>query len=136
MDFESFKTCFAVNKAWREKLMSDSVQKKARDIFSEEIVKDEMQLVSAATDGRTERVIKLLSTNLIDVNCSHNPSGINYNDEDLHAHPWTIADGAKGTARANRDVYTCCNFGTECCEDCGVCCLALILKYRITQLYY
>ena len=57
--------------------MSDSVQRKAREIFPEEIVKDEMQLVSAAGDGRTEMVIKLLSTNLIDVNCAHNPRSNN-----------------------------------------------------------
>ena len=48
--------------------MSESVQRKAKDYFYVEIAKDEKKLVSAASKGKTEMVIRLLSTNMLDIN--------------------------------------------------------------------
>ena len=72
LDYESFKTCFEVSNAWKELLNSESVQKKAKDVFSVEIAKDEIKLVRASAEGNTEMIRRLLSTNMLDINCHCN----------------------------------------------------------------
>ena len=52
--------------------MSELVQRKAKDIFSEEIEEDEKKLVRAAREGRIAIIIRLLSTNMMDINLSCN----------------------------------------------------------------
>ena len=69
LDYESFKTCFEVSNSWKKLLTSESVQKKAKDVFSEEIVEDEMKLQKGASEGDTEMIRGLLSTNMLDINC-------------------------------------------------------------------
>ena len=69
LNYESFKTCFEVSNTWKELLNSESVQKRAKNVFSVEIVKDEMKLASASGEGNTEMIRRLLSTNMLDINC-------------------------------------------------------------------
>jgi len=82
MDYESFKICFEVCKPWRELLMSDSLQRKAKHAFSAYIVVEEEKLVWAARHGKTELIKKLLSTKLLDINCSRYPAIISQLDDD------------------------------------------------------
>jgi len=69
MDYESFKICFEVCKPWRDLLMSDSFQRKAKHAFSAYIVLEGEKLVRAARHGKTKLIKKLLSTKLLDINC-------------------------------------------------------------------
>ena len=68
LDYESYKTCFEVSNDWRELLTSDSYQRKAKDLFQREITEDEEKLWSAAQDGNVEKITRLLSIGLLDVN--------------------------------------------------------------------
>ena len=68
LDYESFKTCFEVSTTWKELLTSESIQKKARDVFLAEIEEDEMQLMHASFKGNTKMIRRLLSTNMLDIN--------------------------------------------------------------------
>ena len=47
LDYESFKTCFEVCKTWKELMVSDRVQRKAKDTFYVEIEEDKKKLVRA-----------------------------------------------------------------------------------------
>ena len=51
MDYKSFKTCFEVCKMWSEFILSDSIQRKAKLVFSIEVVKDASKLLKASRDG-------------------------------------------------------------------------------------
>ena len=68
LDYESYKTCFEVSNDWRELLTSDLYQRKAKDLFQREITEDEEKLWSAAQDGNVEKITRLLSIGLLDVN--------------------------------------------------------------------
>ena len=68
LDYESFKTCFEVCKTWRELIMSDLVQRKAKGFFSVEIEDDGKKLTAAAREGRITIIVGLLSTNMVDIN--------------------------------------------------------------------
>ena len=69
LDYESFKNCLEVNKAWNGVLTSTPVQKKAKNTFQEGISEDERKLLAASQDGKTDVVRKLLSIGMVDVNC-------------------------------------------------------------------
>ena len=43
LDYESLKVCFKVNSKWNEMLKSDSFKKKAKVVFSKEILKNGTQ---------------------------------------------------------------------------------------------
>ena len=81
LDYQSFKTCFEVCKTWRALIMSELVQRKAKDIFYEEIKEDEKKLVRAAREGRMIIITSLLSTNMLNINVRTNID--HYVDEDL-----------------------------------------------------
>ena len=68
LDYESYKKCLKVNSSWQELLTSASYLKKAKDIFKEEIWKDESMLCLVAGGGDLFEVKKLLNP-LVDVNC-------------------------------------------------------------------
>ena len=68
LDYESYKTCFEVSNDWRELLTSDLYQRKAKDLFQREITEDEEKLWSAAQDGNVEKITRLLSIGLLDIN--------------------------------------------------------------------
>ena len=68
LDYESYKRCLEVSKVWNDLLTSDSFQMKGRSVFRTEIVKDDMYLFDAAEEGDKNKVQKLLSTGMIDVN--------------------------------------------------------------------
>ena len=69
LDYESYKRCHEVNRAWHELLTSDSYQKRAKVVFHEGIWKDENNLWSAAEAGNVAKVKRFLS-HLVDVNCA------------------------------------------------------------------
>ena len=70
LDYESFKACIEVNSSLSELLQSVSYTKKARSVFWEEIDKQERQLLFASRHGRTDVVGRLLSTGMLEVDCT------------------------------------------------------------------
>merc|ERR1712117_336105 len=76
LDYESFKTCMEVNSLWCNLLKSESYLKRARDIFQKEISHDGLKLHSASRDGRMDDVRRLLSTGMLEADCS--PAPCNY----------------------------------------------------------
>ena len=70
LDYESFKACIEVNSSLSELLKSAAYTKKARSVFWEEIDKQERQLLFASRDGRTDVVGRLLSTGMLEVDCT------------------------------------------------------------------
>ena len=69
LDYNTFKNCLVINKAWKTVLTATSFQKQAKAAFREEILKDEMRLVTNSREGNTDEVRKLLSVGLLDVDC-------------------------------------------------------------------
>ena len=69
LDYESYKACFEVCQDWRKILNSESFQKKAKKVFEREIDQDQLDLVEASFEGNTERIIQLLSTDVLNINC-------------------------------------------------------------------
>ena len=67
LDYESLKQCYEVNHTWRNFLASESTKTRAKTMFPEEILQDEMNLRHASKEGFTEDVRKLLSIGLVDV---------------------------------------------------------------------
>ena len=68
LDYKSYKACFEVCQEWRKILKSESFQKKAKKVFEREIDQDRLDLVEASFDGNTERIIQLLSTDMLNIN--------------------------------------------------------------------
>ena len=68
LDYESFKTCYEVCKMWSEFILSDSIQRKAKLVFSREVVKDASKLLKASRDGNIKVITRLLSTRMLDIN--------------------------------------------------------------------
>ena len=75
LDYESWKNCMVVNKAWNGALTSKKFQEKAKSVFKEEILADEQKLVHASRKGKTEEVRKLLSIGMVDVNALDEEDG-------------------------------------------------------------
>jgi len=69
VDYQSYKNCFEVNKAWHDLLTSESFQRKGRSVFHDALLEDEKKLHSASGEGDTHEVRRLLSTGMLDVNC-------------------------------------------------------------------
>ena len=69
LDYGSYKKCLEVNSAWNTLLTSERYQRKRKDVFHEDILKDEDELVTASLGGKSEEVIKLLCSGMVDVNC-------------------------------------------------------------------
>ena len=67
LDYESFKNCLKVNKAWKGVLTSKVFEKKVKCVFKEEILEDEKELLRVSEDGNVEEVATLLSTGMVDV---------------------------------------------------------------------
>ena len=74
LDYNTFKDCLEVNKAWKTILTAPTFQKKAKSVFREEIVKDEEKLWIATVEGNTEEVNKLLSVGMVEVDCGLMPT--------------------------------------------------------------
>ena len=68
LDYKSYKTCLEVSKVWNDLLTSDSFQMKGKSVFRTEILKDGNELHDIARKGNTDKVQKLLSTGMMDVN--------------------------------------------------------------------
>ena len=69
LDYNSFKSCLEVNKAWKSVLTTTTFQKKAMPVFREEIMEDEKKLRKTSEEGNTNEVKTLLSIGLLDVDC-------------------------------------------------------------------
>ena len=68
LDYESFKKCQSVSKAWNELLISKSLLQKAKNVFQEEIKDDQEKLWFASRDGKIKEVRRLLGSRMVDVN--------------------------------------------------------------------
>ena len=69
LDYGSYKKCFEVSSAWHKLLASERYHRKGKCLFSEEILRDEDELVLASQEAKSMEVIKLLCSGMVDVNC-------------------------------------------------------------------
>ena len=65
LDFESFLRCLKVSKEWNKLLTSASFKMKCRSVFQEEIC---IKVSLAIGEGSIEKVKRLLSTEMVDMN--------------------------------------------------------------------
>ena len=68
LDYESFKNCMDVNKMWHELLTSETFKTKAKAQFQKDITQDQRKLWYAAFDGNVERIKRLLSSGMLNIN--------------------------------------------------------------------
>ena len=68
LDYESYKRCLEVSNVWHDLLTSDSFKKKGKSVFHSKILNDVCYLYDAAKEGDKDKVKKLLSTGMTDVN--------------------------------------------------------------------
>ena len=76
LDYESFKSCTEVNSVWKEKLTSESLQKKGKSVFREEIMEDEKNLWIFSQNGDANKVRRLISSRLVDINSNNNDASV------------------------------------------------------------
>ena len=69
LDFESYLKCIEVKNTWKNMLLSDSFQKRAKKLY-----RPEEKLRNLSFAGNSDAVHKLVSCGLVDVNCQ-NESG-------------------------------------------------------------
>ena len=69
LDYGSYKKCLEVNSAWHKLLTSERYYRKGKCVFSDEILRDEDKLVFASQEGKSRKVINLLRSGMVDVNC-------------------------------------------------------------------
>ena len=74
LDYESYKNCMKVNNTWKNLLTSESYQRKAKALFHDQLLEDEVKLWWAAKEGKGKRIRRLLSNGMLNVNCSVNGS--------------------------------------------------------------
>ena len=67
LDYNTFKNCLVMSRAWKTVLTATTFQKKAKSVFKEEILEDEEKLRKNSLRGQTKAVKKLLSIALLDV---------------------------------------------------------------------
>ena len=70
LDYETFKNCVEVNKSWKAVLTSKTFQKRAKYAFKEKIQEDEYKLLRLSKEGKTVEISRLLSSGIVDVNCT------------------------------------------------------------------
>ena len=69
LDYKSFKACSEINKSLKELLTSRYFRKRARSVFSTEVLEDENELMRASKEGNLKDVERLLYSGMVDVNC-------------------------------------------------------------------
>ena len=67
-DYESFKSCLKVSNTWKILLTSESLQKKVKSLYHQQILDDEKKLWHASEKGNTEEIKRLLSSSMVNVN--------------------------------------------------------------------
>ena len=72
LDYSSFKTCLAVSTDWNELLSSERFQKLRKGVFGKEI---ETELGQALKMYNMEKIHRLVSSNIIDLNYMHKDVG-------------------------------------------------------------
>ena len=70
LDFESFKKCLKVSRAWSGVLTRKVFLTKVKLVFSKDIILDEMTLRKMSREGDTHGVQRILSSGLVNVDCS------------------------------------------------------------------
>ena len=79
LDYESFKNCMEVSNTWRNILTSEWFQSRGKSVFSEEIQKEEMELIQSSRDGKLKKVESILNSFMVDIDCVvHSCSSICY----------------------------------------------------------
>ena len=68
LDYESFKNCLGVSRDWKSLLAAKAFQKKVKSVFKKDISEDEDKLLVASEKGDAEKIRKLLSSGLVEVN--------------------------------------------------------------------
>ena len=69
LDYESFKTCYEVNKEWKEYITTKYFQEKAKTHYHDDIEQDQQTLHNLMTGaGNPHEVRRILSLGLVDVN--------------------------------------------------------------------
>ena len=68
LDYKAYKACLEVNSAWRNLLMSESYQAKAKLLFCQQILEDARELVRVSGEGNVEEAREILSSGMVDVN--------------------------------------------------------------------
>ena len=71
LDFESFKKCLKVSRAWSGVLTSKVFLTKVKLVFSKDIIQDEITLRKMSREGDTHGVRRILSSGLVNVDCCH-----------------------------------------------------------------
>ena len=69
LDFESFKKCLKVSRAWSGVLTRKVFLTKVKLVFSKDIILDEMTLRKMSREGDTHGVQRILSSGLVNVDC-------------------------------------------------------------------
>ena len=88
LDYGSYKKCLEVNYAWHKLLTSERYHRKRKCVFLEEILREEDELVDASQEGKSEDVIKLLCSGMVDVNCSGRTPGHRLDSTPLYEAAW------------------------------------------------
>ena len=65
LDCKSFLNCLEVSRSWNDVLTSEPIQRMGKSVFGEDIV---VELMQAAEEGTTNRVKRILSSGLADMN--------------------------------------------------------------------
>ena len=69
LDYETFKNCLRVNRAWSGVLTNKILQPKVKSVFREEMQDEEDTLLNMSEEGDTEGVRRILSSGLVNVDC-------------------------------------------------------------------
>ena len=76
LDYETFKNCLSVNKAWRDVLTNKVFIPKVKFIFRDEIARDESTLCDMSEVGDTEGVRRILLSGLVNADCYNGMSSL------------------------------------------------------------
>ena len=110
LDYESYKTCLEVSDVWKDLLTSESFRTKGKSVFYTELIKDGVKLYDTAREGDKDKVQKLLSTGMMDVNIVVNSDSMTpLSIATHHGHREIVQvlfDNGADLNKADRDGYT------------------------------
>ena len=88
LDFESFKKCLKVSKAWSGVLTNKVFLTKVKLVFSKDILQEELTLRKMSREGDAYEVRRILSSGLVNVDCG---DGVEHEHEEDHGTPLKLA---------------------------------------------
>ena len=71
LDYESYKECLEVSKGWKQMLSTESLKRRAKLVYEQEISLDEIRLYRESQRGDVDAVKNLISSGLLDLNKNH-----------------------------------------------------------------